>query len=78
MFRLWYLTFAGKPRDHHRYDHAHESPPMMTWPLVLLAVFAIGVGWSLPIRNLSVTNLLEQARPVGTLADAHGRAVPRA
>jgi len=25
MFRLWFMTFAGKPRDHHRYDHAHES-----------------------------------------------------
>ena len=26
MFRLWFMTFAGKPRDHHVYDHAHESP----------------------------------------------------
>ena len=41
MFRLWYMTFAGKPRDHHRYDHAHESPRVMTGPLVLLAVFAM-------------------------------------
>ena len=30
MFRLWYMTFAGEPRDHHRYDHAHESPPVMS------------------------------------------------
>ena len=30
MFRLWYMTFAGEPRDHHRYDHAHESPRVMT------------------------------------------------
>ena len=30
MFRLWFMTFAGKPRDHHVYDHAHESPPSCT------------------------------------------------
>ena len=46
MFRLWYMTFAGKPRDQHRYDHAHESPPVMFVPLVVLAVFAIGVAWT--------------------------------
>ena len=23
---LWYMTFAGKPRDEHVYHHAHESP----------------------------------------------------
>ncbi len=45
MFRLWYMTFAGEPRDHHRYDHAHESPPTMTVPLVVLAIFAVGVAW---------------------------------
>ena len=45
MFRLWYLTFAGKPRDEARYDHAHESPPIMYMPLVILAVFAIAVAW---------------------------------
>ncbi len=76
MFRLWYMTFAGKPRDQHRYDHAHESPRVMTGPLVLLAVFAIGVGWTLPGTNLNVTNLLEQARPVGTLETTHGTLLP--
>ena len=45
MFRLWYLTFAGKPRDEARYEHAHESPPSMYMPLVILAVFAIAVAW---------------------------------
>ena len=41
MFRLWFMTFAGQPRDHHVYDHAHESPRVMTMPLVILAVFAV-------------------------------------
>ncbi|RME20091.1 MAG: NADH-quinone oxidoreductase subunit L, partial [Candidatus Zixiibacteriota bacterium] len=26
MWRLCFLTFFGKPRNQHRYDHAHESP----------------------------------------------------
>jgi len=37
MMRAWWLTFMGKPRDHHVYDHAHESP-LMWLPLVVLAV----------------------------------------
>ncbi len=37
MMRAWWMTFMGKPRDHHVYDHAHESP-LMYIPLVVLAV----------------------------------------
>jgi NADH-quinone oxidoreductase subunit L len=48
MFRLWYMTFLGKPRDQHRYDHAHESPKVMYMPLVILAVLATGVAWKGP------------------------------
>ena len=36
MFRMWFMTFTGKPRDHHVYEHAHESPWVMTMPLILL------------------------------------------
>jgi NADH:ubiquinone oxidoreductase subunit 5 (subunit L)/multisubunit Na+/H+ antiporter MnhA subunit len=67
MFRLWYMTFAGEPRDHHIYDHAHESPKLMYVPLVILAVFAVAVGWSVPGLGLSVESILEQARPAGEL-----------
>ncbi len=45
MFRLWYLTFAGTPRNQARYDHAHESPPVMYRPLVVLATLAVAVAW---------------------------------
>ncbi len=45
MWRLCFLTFFGKPRDQHRFDHAHESPKSMTMPLVFLAVLAVGAGW---------------------------------
>ncbi len=111
MFRLWYMTFAGPPRDPHRYEHAHESPPSMVYPLVLLSIFAIIVGWSpsllwvgVPIAaillgvcgtyagwsaswirlplifcvmiglawfvfgGVTLADLLEQARPAGTVA----------
>ncbi|MEO1994489.1 MAG: NADH-quinone oxidoreductase subunit L, partial [Planctomycetaceae bacterium] len=40
MFRLWFYTFAGQPRDQELHDHAHESPWVMTVPLLILAVFA--------------------------------------
>jgi NADH:ubiquinone oxidoreductase subunit 5 (subunit L)/multisubunit Na+/H+ antiporter MnhA subunit len=67
MFRLWYMTFAGEPRDHHVYDHAHESPMVMCLPLIILAVFAAGLGGRLPFTGLEVNSLLEQARPAGEL-----------
>ena len=44
MWRLMGLAFWGEPRDHHAYDHAHESPWTMTLPLALLAVGALLAG----------------------------------
>jgi len=41
---LW-LTFHGEPRDHHLYEHAHESPPVMVLPLAALAVGSALVGF---------------------------------
>jgi NADH-quinone oxidoreductase subunit L len=38
------LTFFGKPRTGMA-EHAHESNSFMTVPLVLLSIFAIGLGW---------------------------------
>jgi NADH-quinone oxidoreductase subunit L len=47
--RAMWMTFYGEPRDHHLYEHAHESPSVMTLPLIALAVgtLALGVviGW---------------------------------
>jgi proton-translocating NADH-quinone oxidoreductase chain L len=75
MFRLWFMTFAGEPRNHHRYDHAHESPRVMTWPLLVLAALAIGVGWKVPGTEISVSSLLEQAQPVGTAPSQTGQMI---
>ncbi|MDX1534457.1 MAG: proton-conducting transporter membrane subunit, partial [Thermoplasmata archaeon] len=41
MFRLWYMTFRGEPRWE---KEPHESPRVMTTPLVVLAIFAVGSG----------------------------------
>jgi NADH-quinone oxidoreductase subunit L len=41
MFRLLALTFAGKFRGTHEQEpHVHESPKVMTIPLILLAILA--------------------------------------
>lgn len=46
MFRLVILTFHGEPRDHHKYDHAHESPWVMVGPLVVLAALSIFIWYT--------------------------------
>ncbi|MDB6181344.1 NADH-quinone oxidoreductase subunit L [Paracoccus fistulariae] len=44
-WRLMFMTFWGKPRgDQHAHEHAHESPPVMTIPLGVLAAGAIFAG----------------------------------
>ena len=40
MFRLWFYTFLGEPRDREMHEHVHESPWVMVGPLVLLSGFA--------------------------------------
>ncbi|MDV6347886.1 NADH-quinone oxidoreductase subunit L [Nitrosomonas sp. Is35] len=45
-FRLIFMTFHGKPRmDKHTKDHLHESPWVVTLPLMVLAVPTIAAGW---------------------------------
>lgn len=45
MSRLCFLTFWGEPRNKELYEHAHESPKVMTVPLMLLSVLAIFAGY---------------------------------
>ncbi|MFI4979142.1 MAG: NADH-quinone oxidoreductase subunit L [Nevskiales bacterium] len=46
-WRLLILVFHGTPRaDHHTMEHVHESPPVMTVPLLLLAAGAVLVGFA--------------------------------
>src|SRR6266487_263427 len=45
-FRLVFYAFHGKERfDTHGHGHVHESPAVVTVPLVLLAVPSICAGW---------------------------------
>ncbi len=49
MTRMVWLCFLGKPRNEEKVSHAHESPWVMTLPLVILALLSIGplyVGFS--------------------------------
>jgi proton-translocating NADH-quinone oxidoreductase chain L len=44
MFRMWFMTFSGNPMSEH---HAHESPRIMTAPLMVLAGLAVVSGFAL-------------------------------
>ncbi|WP_320686600.1 NADH-quinone oxidoreductase subunit L [Gemmata algarum] len=72
MFRLWFLTFTGTPRGTHLHDHAHESPRVMTLPLVVLAVFSVGVAWGWPVWSAEASYLgsvLHKAEPAAVQTD---------
>jgi NADH-quinone oxidoreductase subunit L len=55
VFRAYFLTFFGKYRGHH---HPHESPLVMTFPLMVLAAFSLGGGF------LSVPHWLSPMFPI--------------
>jgi len=40
MFRLFFVVFLGKEKSHAA-EHAHESPKVMTLPLVVLAIMSV-------------------------------------
>jgi len=43
IFRLWFMAFTGKPRSER---HPHESPNVMTRPLMILAFLALFFGFT--------------------------------
>jgi len=45
-FRMFFMTFHGEPRmDHHTKEHLHESPWVVTVPLIMLAIPSALIGW---------------------------------
>jgi NADH-quinone oxidoreductase subunit L len=48
MFRMWFMTFSNNPRSEY---HAHESPNIMTVPLMVLAGLALVSGFALFIGS---------------------------
>ena len=62
MFRLMGLTFWGEfrgPRE--MWDRIHESPPVMTLPLILLAIPSalLGIALGLPFGDSLLHHWLE-------------------
>ncbi|WP_169976717.1 NADH-quinone oxidoreductase subunit L [Tautonia rosea] len=65
MFRMWFLIFTGEPRSESEgagaerdpVAHAHESGPLITWPLRILAVPTVVIGWPLTILPLAMVGL---------------------
>ena len=46
--RLVFMTFHGPARmDEHTRDHLHETPWVVTLPLVLLAIPSVAAGWTI-------------------------------
>jgi NADH-quinone oxidoreductase subunit L len=83
MFRMVIMTFFGEPKDHHKYDHAHESPPNMWVPLVILAALSFSFwfkspfvekGWfqTLVVKPASVANLPKAPAGEPAHAEEHG------
>ena len=69
--RAYLLTFEGPERIPEEAEHhAHESPRVMTIPLVLLAIGAVGAGWVEPISQ--TISRLVAGQTLGIHEAAHG------
>ena len=76
MWRLMALTFWGEPRDHHAFEHAHESPWTRTVPLAVLAAGSALAGFiGIPEAfggHFAIGRFLEPALTYGQAHAAHG------
>ncbi|MFQ5340286.1 MAG: NADH-quinone oxidoreductase subunit L, partial [Anaerolineae bacterium] len=73
-FRQVFLMFFGEPR-HRAVNQAHESPPVMTWPLIVLAALALlaGLLFGLPVEHGWVQSFLAPVFETGeAVAEAGG------
>jgi NADH-quinone oxidoreductase subunit L len=50
MTRMMFMTWWGKRRWRQE-AHPHESPPVMTWPMIVLAIGSVGAGGFLIIND---------------------------
>ena len=66
MTRCVYLTFFGEYRGH---GHPHESEPVITVPLIILAVFAVLAGF-LNAAAFHVEKFAEWVEPTGRVPRA--------
>ena len=69
MTRMVALTFFGEYKGH---GEPHESPAIMTWPLIGLAVFATTAGWlNIPGMFTPFTDWVATRVPLVGLGDHH-------
>ncbi|WP_349881021.1 NADH-quinone oxidoreductase subunit L [Micromonospora sp. HUAS YX12] len=68
MTRLFVLTFHGPKRWTEDIEHPHESPKLMTVPLILLAIGSVGAGFLLAT---SVPDWLTATNGLGTESGEH-------
>jgi NADH-quinone oxidoreductase subunit L len=67
-FRMIFLAFLGAPRMSKEVaHHVHESPGVMTVPLVVLAVLTIVTGWVLGVPSEDGTRFQRLLAPVFAL-----------
>jgi NADH-quinone oxidoreductase subunit L len=74
MTRLMFMTFFGERRwatDGPDARHPHESPPVMVWPMILLAVGSVGAGAFLALGD----RLVHWLEPVLGFAEPEEHAV---
>ncbi len=73
-FRLIFLTFHGKFRGTHEQEHhLHESPKVMTIPLMILCAGAIASGWvGIPSLLGGGAHFTEFTKPVLGHLEGHG------
>jgi len=69
IFRVFFMAFTGEFRGEQKYfDHAHESGPVMTIPLVLLAIMATVSGlFNAPFLGHAFEHFLNNGGVVGLI-----------
>lgn len=66
MFRLYFITFEGEGRSKYS-KNAHESPALMTGPLVILAILSVLGGYHALFPDVIVGVLLEEIEEVAEM-----------
>jgi NADH-quinone oxidoreductase subunit L len=68
MFRLFFVAFLGEARTE-KAKHAHESPAVMSWPLLVLAVLSL-LGGFIGITNIYNSQFANQPETLSVAQQA--------
>ncbi len=71
-FRMYFLVFHGQgPRDEHAKAHLHESPWVVTVPLILLAIPSVFIGY-FTVGPMVFGDFFDEAITVAAIHDTLG------